>query len=138
MLVAVANQDVEVGVDHRLLVPAGDLEGLGANTVHLVGLGLQIWMLRRVDDLQVHPVPGRDLVLAQHVPDLGDERRQQWVRPLTEVTAHQQGLLQAAQQIPSRLRKRILSAVRQIKPERLSAQREDPDVGKHQIHHHEN
>ena len=40
-LVAVAHQDVEVGVDHRRLVAAGHLEGRRLDAVRLVRLGLR-------------------------------------------------------------------------------------------------
>jgi hypothetical protein len=49
-LVAIADQDVEVGVDHRGLVAVRDLEGRGLDAVGLVGLGLELGVCNRIDD----------------------------------------------------------------------------------------
>ncbi len=39
VLVAVADQDVEIGVDHGRFIATCDLEGCGADAISLVGFG---------------------------------------------------------------------------------------------------
>ena len=135
VLVAVADQDVEVGVDDRRFVAARHLERCRPDAVGLVCLSLDVRILGRVNDLQLDHAARGDFVLLQHVPDARDQRREQWVGLFAEVAPDQQRLLQIGHQIPGGLRKRILPLCRQIQPQAI--QREEPHVEQGHVQHHQ-
>ena len=135
VLVAVAHQDVEVGVDDGGLVAPGHLERQRPDAVGLVGLGFLVRVSGRVYDVQLHPAAGGDFVLLQHVADTGHQRRQQRMGLFAEVAAQQQRLLQIAQQIAGGRREAVFPLGCEIEPQ--PAQRVEPDVEQEQVGHHQ-
>jgi hypothetical protein len=113
-LIAVLDQDVEIGVDHRGLILGRGLEGDGADPVLLAGLALELGRALRVDEFDLDPAAAGDLILAQQIADLGDQRGQQGMRVGTEIAADQERLLELAEIGPGRLRDRIDPALGEI------------------------
>ena len=99
VLVAIADEDVEIGVDHADLIAPGDLEGRGLDAIGLVRLASKSGFLAgsTISTLTL-PLPG-DLVLFQHIRNVGHQRREQRVGALAEIAADEQWLLQLGQQI---------------------------------------
>ena len=140
MLVAIADQQLEIRVDHRCLIAIRHLKCHRLDTIGLVGFRLFFGVVGRIDEVQFnHPARG-DLVFAQHVLDTRDQRSQQRVGSLAEIPADQERFRQAAQHIPRRLRKAVFSLCGQINPQ--SVERVKPDIQCHQVgtdqhsHHH--
>ncbi len=89
VLVTVTDQNIEVRIDDRGLVPPCHLERRRPDAVGLVGLSLFLGILGRIYDLQLHLATGGDLVLAQRVTDTWDQGGKQRVCLLAEVASDQ-------------------------------------------------
>ena len=135
VLVPVLHQHVEVGVHQARLVPVGDLERHRADAVLAVGLVLEFRVVRRVDEFEPQPAVGRDLVLAEQVPDLRHERREQRVGPGAEVAAQQERLPQLRQVRPRRVGDGVLAALGHVEARQVDAP--EPDVGHDEVERHE-
>ena len=94
MLIAIPDQEVEIGIDDRCLVAVADAEGAGLNAIDLVGLSLQLLIIARIEDLDLDLAPGGNLVLAQHVANTGYQGGKQGMCPFAEVAPDQELLLQ--------------------------------------------
>ena len=100
VLIAVADQHIEVGVDHRSLVAGGELEGDALDAVVLVRLLLDLRVRRRVEELGPHALAAEGPVFLDQVADARDEGGEQRVGLAREVAADQQGLVEPVQQTP--------------------------------------
>ena len=97
ILVTILDQDIEVGVDHRCLILAGELEGHRLDIVLFVCLLLQFRMLLGIDEFHTHPALRGDRVLLQQVAQARHQWRQQWMSLSAEIAADQQRFLQLHQ-----------------------------------------
>ena len=107
VLIAVADQHVEVGVDDALLEAVLDLEGRGADAVALRGLFLGLRVGAGVDHLGGDGAAAGDAVLLQQAADLRRQRRQQRMGALAQVGADQQRLGEVLKQRYGRRRQRV-------------------------------
>ena len=107
VLVAVADQHVEVGVDDALLEAVLNLKGRGPDAVALRGLLLGLWIGAGVDYLGGDRAAAGDAVLLQQAADLRRQRRQQGMGALAQVGADHQRLGQILQQGDGRRRQRV-------------------------------
>lgn len=76
-LVAILDEDIEVGIGHRGLVFAGGLERNGLDIVFLSGLLLHLGIFLGIDKFDMNLGSADDRIFLEQVPQLRNQRRQQ-------------------------------------------------------------
>ena len=131
MLITVAHENIEVGIDHRSAVPISGLQRRGANAISLVGFGFFLRVLQRVDDFNYQIAVGDEAIFLQHVADARDKRSEKRMSLVAEVAANEQRFLHVAQQVARGLREAVFALRGQV--DAHTAQREEPDIEHDQI-----
>ena len=96
-LVAVLNEQIEIGVGHRRLVFARRLQGHRPDAVLLAGLLLQLRMLQRIDELDMDLAAAGHLIFLQQIADARHQRGEQGMGLGREIAADEQRLLELAE-----------------------------------------
>ena len=131
VLVAIAHQDVKIGVDHRGLVLAGGLEGHRLDAIFLPRLLFQFRRLQGVDELNSDQPLACHLVLLEQVTELGHQGGELRMGLGAEVAANQQGLPQLTQIGPGGVGDGIDSALGQVQAQ--PAQGMQPEVAGREV-----
>ena len=131
VLVAVAQQHIEIGIDQARLVAVRHLEGHGANAVLGVRLVLQFRVFGRVDDLHPEVAAPGHFELREQIPHARHQRGQQRMGLGAEIAADQQGFPQLRQIAPGGIGNRIDAAFGHIDAQ--GGQGRQPQVGRQQV-----
>ncbi|EKD36315.1 MAG: hypothetical protein ACD_75C01556G0002, partial [uncultured bacterium] len=130
-LIAVLNQQVEVGVGHRRLVFAGGLQRHRPDAVLLAGFLLQLGMLQRIDKLDMHLTAAGHGIFLHQIANPRHQRGKEGMGLRGKIAANEQRLLELAEIVPGRLRNRIDIPLGHIGAQH--ADRRQPEVGRQKV-----
>ena len=84
-LVTILDQDIEIGINNRCLILAGELEGHRLDAVLFIGLPLQFRMLQGIDEFHPHSAFSSHRIFFQQVTQARHQRCQEWMGLGTEI-----------------------------------------------------